>query len=205
MWPHGVPHAAQGPCLQVDQLFLEDFQAPPHELFQEFDYQPIAAASLAQVHRARLHDGTAVAVKVRGSLGRVGGVGCRWPALPEASVQVQYIDLRDRFDGDIHTLELLLHLVELMHPSFGFSWVLQVLLGRGLGWAGPQAGAPTARMVPRTSRGPWPRSWTLRTRAATLSAVHGSCNTFAMWWCPACTGARPVRWAGPPRALGHVQ
>uniref|UniRef100_A0A8D0HE76 AarF domain containing kinase 5 n=1 Tax=Sphenodon punctatus TaxID=8508 RepID=A0A8D0HE76_SPHPU len=91
---------------EVDELFLEDFKARADQLFQEFDYQPVAAASLAQVHKARLEDGTLVAVKV------------------------QYIDLRDRFDWDIRTLEFVLRLIEVVYPSFGFSWVLKDLKGR---------------------------------------------------------------------------
>lgn len=37
----------------------------PADVFAEFDPLPLAAASIAQVHRARLRDGTAVVVKIR--------------------------------------------------------------------------------------------------------------------------------------------
>jgi ubiquinone biosynthesis protein len=43
----------------------EDLGAPPEQIFAAFDAEPMAAASIAQVHRARLEDGSAVVVKVR--------------------------------------------------------------------------------------------------------------------------------------------
>jgi ubiquinone biosynthesis protein len=41
------------------------FEQPLNHLFDSFELQPVAAASIAQVHRARLKDGREVAVKVR--------------------------------------------------------------------------------------------------------------------------------------------
>ena len=47
------------------EVIERELGAPPLVVFGEWDPKPLAAASIGQVHRARLHDGTAVAVKVQ--------------------------------------------------------------------------------------------------------------------------------------------
>lgn len=49
----------------VKKIFQEELGSPPEDLYAEFDYSPLAAASIGQVHRAVLKDGTQVAVKVQ--------------------------------------------------------------------------------------------------------------------------------------------
>src|SRR5258708_13429385 len=53
------------PPSDVKQVFMEEFGQPPEDLFREFNYQPLASASIGQVHRAVLADSTTVAVKVQ--------------------------------------------------------------------------------------------------------------------------------------------
>jgi ubiquinone biosynthesis protein len=53
------------PAEEVERVILESLHASPRDLYQTFDYQSIAAASIGQVHRATLKDGTPVAVKVQ--------------------------------------------------------------------------------------------------------------------------------------------
>ncbi len=49
----------------VDRVVLDELGAVPSEVFAEFDPDPIAAASIGQVHRAITREGVAVAVKVQ--------------------------------------------------------------------------------------------------------------------------------------------
>jgi ubiquinone biosynthesis protein len=46
------------------RIVEQDLGRPLDEIFRDFEHRPIAAASVAQVHRAHLADGTEVAVKV---------------------------------------------------------------------------------------------------------------------------------------------
>ena len=81
---------------------MEDFGKSPAKLFKSFDQEPIAAASLAQVFKAVTHSNKTVAVKA------------------------QYIDLRDRYDGDLWTIQILLKMVAWIHPKFKLSWIFEV-------------------------------------------------------------------------------
>jgi ubiquinone biosynthesis protein len=93
----------------------EDLGGEPETVFARFDAEPFAAASIAQVHRARLHDGTEVVVKIRRPgitdtidadlrlLERVAGsVEQDWPALkpyrPRALVREFAKSLRRELD-----------------------------------------------------------------------------------------------------------
>jgi len=88
------------PIEEVRKVFAQEFQgAAPEELFAFFDEKPIAAASLAQVHKAVTKDGRKVAVKV------------------------QYSYLREIFDMDLRTMHNLLLLTERLFPAFSLRWL----------------------------------------------------------------------------------
>jgi ubiquinone biosynthesis protein len=53
------------PFSEVERMIAEELELPLEKLFLEFEQQPMAAASIGQVHRAVLPNGRRVAVKVQ--------------------------------------------------------------------------------------------------------------------------------------------
>ena len=53
------------PWSEIEKAITHELGQRPTDVFAEIEREPVAAASIAQVHRARLHDGREVAVKVQ--------------------------------------------------------------------------------------------------------------------------------------------
>lgn len=88
------------PFKVIDKVFKKEFGRSAKEIFLEFEEKPIAAASLAQVHRAKLHDGREVAVKV------------------------QYPGLERQVATDISTMAILSKAVNWFFPEYQISWMV---------------------------------------------------------------------------------
>lgn len=87
------------PLSEVRAMIERETGQPFDRLFSEFDPEPVGSASLAQVHRARLADGTPVAVKVQ------------HPLVGQFSVL------------DIEMTDWVVHAVKRVFPKFEFVWL----------------------------------------------------------------------------------
>lgn len=81
-------------------VLKEDLGKDPSEIFASIEPTPMGAASLAQVHRATLHNGRLIALKV------------------------QHINVRDNANIDILCMEALVRLVAWVFPEFKFLWLV---------------------------------------------------------------------------------
>ncbi|MDQ3833903.1 MAG: AarF/UbiB family protein [Actinomycetota bacterium] len=87
----------------IEGAVAREIERPLSEVFQEFDPAPIAAASIAQVHRARLKDGRTVAVKV------------------------QYPGIKSLIDADLAALESIFREISRLEPSVRLKPILDYL------------------------------------------------------------------------------
>ncbi|MBK9030994.1 MAG: AarF/ABC1/UbiB kinase family protein [Myxococcales bacterium] len=88
-------HVPPRPYPDIAARIREELAGEPDAVFASFDRTPIASASIGQVHRARLHSGEDVAVKV------------------------QYPDIDEIVRGDLRTLRRIFRIVQWFVPYQG--------------------------------------------------------------------------------------
>ncbi|XP_063146249.1 aarF domain-containing protein kinase 1 isoform X1 [Candoia aspera] len=93
--------APQSSRQEIEQVIQEDLGKGINELFASFEDVPLGAASLAQVHKAVLHDGRTVAVKV------------------------QHPKVQAQSSKDILLMEILILVVKQIFPDFEFMWLVE--------------------------------------------------------------------------------
>lgn len=93
--------APQSSLQEIHQVIREDLGKELSEIFLSFEETPQGAASLAQVHKAVLHDGRTVAVKV------------------------QHPKVQKQSSKDILVMEVLVRAVHWLFPDFAFMWLLE--------------------------------------------------------------------------------
>ncbi|CAI9110306.1 OLC1v1010306C1 [Oldenlandia corymbosa var. corymbosa] len=88
------------PFKAIKEVLVRNLGADLSEIFISFDEQPVAAASIAQVHHAVLKDHQEVAVKV------------------------QYPGLEKQMHFDLGTMSLLSNLITWLFPEYRFGWIV---------------------------------------------------------------------------------
>ncbi|XP_045465484.1 aarF domain-containing kinase 1 [Harmonia axyridis] len=93
-------HAPKNDLKDVYKVLRQDLKKNPEEIFESFDPEPLGTASLAQVHKAVLKDGTCIAVKV------------------------QHPYVQGNAKVDLKTMEYLVKLMSFAFPEFKFQWLV---------------------------------------------------------------------------------
>jgi predicted unusual protein kinase regulating ubiquinone biosynthesis (AarF/ABC1/UbiB family) len=101
-------HAPAMPWEKVERVLEEEYDQSPSRVFASIEEDAFAAASIGQVHRATLHDGTKVAVKV------------------------QYPGIADALESDMANAGILVRLAKLLAPGLDAKAVASELRERVL-------------------------------------------------------------------------
>lgn len=91
------------PWAAIGQSASRELGGPPKEFFSDLDEEPVAAASIAQVHRATLRDGREVALKI------------------------QYPDVASLIEEDLSALETIFETIARFEPSLHLSPITDYL------------------------------------------------------------------------------